>query len=149
MHARRGLEPLSIAFLVLLAGCGPSTASSSPASGPRAPAVSVTTGADIGPNDGRHADVIGVYHAIPIPMKGESRERDRPKDYAEIVLADGDTVYLEPYGTNEARRLDAEIARFDGKRVRVSGTLHAIMPSEGQSLLAPCVSGIERVEEER
>src|SRR5262245_26149062 len=99
MHAQRGLKPLSVVVLGLLAGCGPSTAPADRAPAPHASAVSVTTGADIKANDGRRADVIGVYHAIPIPMKGEPRERERPKEYARIVLADGDIVYLEPFGT--------------------------------------------------
>lgn len=102
---------------------------------------------DLLANDGRRGIVCGHYRSIPAPRKGPPAPGAR-KDRAVIVLADGVEVYVEPIDTPGARRPREERQRFEGKRVCVSGTVHLIMPSRGQSLIAPCVAAVTRIAED-
>lgn len=97
--------------------------------------------------DGRLAVVHGRYRALPMPVKGAA-PRPRPADRAVIVLADDAELWLEPYDSPAAERQAAERERFDGRPVRVSGTVYSVMPARGQSLIAPCISDVRDIEEE-
>jgi len=104
---------------------------------------------DVSRHGGETATVVGRYRAIEMPSKvPPSPSESRPKDYAQLILEDGAVVYLESYNTPQARRPAAERERFDGKTVRVSGKLFRRMPASGESLVAPCVSGITEIAEE-
>lgn len=65
-----------------------------------------------------------------------------------MMLTDTTRVYLEPFDSDQSQRPSSELQAFDHKRVRVRGTLHAQMPSRGESLIAPCIAGVEQIEEE-
>jgi|SRR5579871_608502 len=108
----------------------------------------VRTEADISRWDGQRVLVIGEYEAIPNPVKGMMK-RDRPKDRAVVKLSDGTLLYLEPLDSAHSRRESSELEAFDQRMVRVLGTVHAQMPSKGESLIAPCITDIELIEEER
>jgi hypothetical protein len=105
------------------------------------------TKADIARLDGKRAVCVGRYLAIPRPVKGMTNETGS-KDRAVLELDDGARVYLEPLDSPRSVRPADERDSFDGRRVRVRGVLHVRMPSEGQSLIAPCITGIEDVVEE-
>jgi hypothetical protein len=158
LHRRIGAAGAA-AWLVLSAACheggaprplaveggvpGPPPVVESAAPGP--PPVVMRT-EDIAAADGRAVEVVGVYRGIPVPTKGPRRDDDtRPKEYAIIMLDGGGSVYLEPFATRAAIRSEEERSRFDGRKVRVTGTLHKIMPATGQSLLAPCVAGVRAI----
>jgi hypothetical protein len=68
-----------------------------------------------------------------------------PKDQALLKLEDGTRVYLEALDSPKSQRQSKELQRFDGKRVRVRGVVHAIMPSRGQGLLEPCISDVAQI----
>jgi hypothetical protein len=106
----------------------------------------VTTGAAFNAHDNRSIRVEGTYRAIAMPRKGPPSPA-AARDYAILALSDGAQVYLEPLDSPAARRPQQERARFDGKPVVVTGTAHRIMPSQGQSLIAPCLSSILSIEE--
>ena len=113
-----------------------------------APALEIArTKADVVRLDGKRADAVGNYRAIPRPVKGATSETGA-KDRAVLEFDDGARVYLEPLDAPQSVRPADERLSFDGRRVRVRGVLHARMPSEGQSLIAPCISAIESVAEE-
>jgi hypothetical protein len=99
---------------------------------------------DIERMDGQQVIAVGYYHTIPRPTKGQP-SRDFPKDRAALDLPDGTRVYLEPLDSPKSERGVAERHRFDGKRVKVLGTAHRIMPSRAQSLLDPCISDINKI----
>jgi len=105
------------------------------------------TKTDVARLDGRRAVAVGYYRAIPRPVKGATSETG-PTDRAVLELDDGARVYLEPLDSLQSVRPADERESFDGRRVRVQGVLHARMPSQGQSLIAPCITGIENVAEE-
>jgi hypothetical protein len=70
-----------------------------------------------------------------------------------IEMATGASVMLEVYYENKGRRSADEIARFSGKRVRVTGTLHARTPSQNvegqvmQTMIGPYVGELEALDE--
>ena len=74
----------------------------------------------------------GRYEARPVPVRGIDPP-SHPIDRAVLVLEDGVPVWLE---------------RFDGATVCVRGTAHERMPAQGESPLAPCLSGVHDLEEE-
>jgi hypothetical protein len=95
--------------------------------------------------DGRRVAAAGRYSAIAQPRKGPP-DPDSPRDHATLTLADGTIVYLEALYGPRARRGAEELARFDGCAVVVTGIAHRLMPSQGPTLIAPCLTDIERVE---
>ena len=103
---------------------------------------------DIAAADGRTVVAHGEYRALPRPVGGIVR-RTRPADRAALVLTDGTMVWLEPYDAAAAERPADERERLDGVAVSARGTAHRFMPSKGQSPLAPCLSDVHGVEEER
>lgn len=101
--------------------------------------------ADIERLDGQTVRVCGHYQAIPRPRPGGPAP-DAQRDHAILVLRDGTHVYLETLFTEAAVRPPAERARLDGKPVCAEGTLHRIMPSKGQGLLAPSLSNLTHLD---
>lgn len=90
----------------------------------------------------REATVIGRYKAVARPKRGQGHA---PEDYAVIELRDGTMVYLESFHTAEAVRSDEERVRFNGRNVRVVGTVHEYMPNLTQGPLAPAVTEIKLI----
>ena len=89
----------------------------------------------------------GQYEARPVPVRGVAPP-PRPADRAVVVLDDGVAVWLEPLDRPESVRAADERERFDGTAVTVRGTAHERMPAQGESPLAPCLSGVHDLEEE-
>jgi hypothetical protein len=89
----------------------------------------------------------GRYEARSAPVRGTSPP-PLPVDRAVIVLEDGTAVWLEPLDALASLRPADERERFDGVAVRVRGIAHELMPYEGESPLAPCLSGVHDLEEE-
>jgi hypothetical protein len=96
--------------------------------------------------DGKRAVVVGRYDAVERPMRGVLRA-PRPKDHAQVTLGDGAHVYVEPFDSPASHRPADELRRFDGKTVMVTGTVFKIMPSSGQSPIAPCVADVTEIRE--
>ena len=65
-----------------------------------------------------------------------------------VVLDEGIAVWLEPLDEPTSVRPADERERFDGIAVSVRGTAHERMPAQGESPLAPCLSGVHDLEEE-
>lgn len=107
----------------------------------------VRTHHDLVRADGREVTIHGRYVAISEPIRG-AEHIDRPKDHATVVLTDGTEVFLEPLYADEATRPAEELARYDGAQVRARGTIHKIMPAVGESPIAPCLAGVQDVEED-
>jgi hypothetical protein len=89
----------------------------------------------------------GRYQARPRPIRG-TLPPSGPADRAVIVLDDGLAVWLEPLDEAASVRPAAERERFDGAAAQARGVVHEVMPARGESPLAPCLSGIEALEEE-
>jgi hypothetical protein len=89
----------------------------------------------------------GRYEARQVPVRGIAPP-PRPVDRAVVVLDDGVAVWLEPLDRPESVRRDDERERFHGSAVTVRGTAHERMPAQGESPLAPCLSGVHDLEEE-
>lgn len=104
----------------------------------------MTGRADLARYDGQVVRAVGLYTAIAAPRKGPPAP-GAPLDHAVLVLPDGTRVYLEAFGTAQARRPAGERARFDGRRIIITGVAHKIMPSSGQSLVAPCLSDLRDI----
>lgn len=100
---------------------------------------------DIARLDGQHVAARGTYRARAMPVKGAAADT-RPRDRAVVELRDGAVIWMEPLDTPQSQRPAAELQRYADRAVRVTGTLHAVMPAKGQSLLAPCIAGITAVE---
>lgn len=100
---------------------------------------------DIGRLDGHLVIARGVYRARPVPIKGVDGT-GRPQDHALLELAGGSKVWLEPLDTDRSIRPAEELRRCADRRVRVAGTLHAVMPARGQSILSPCIANVSDVE---
>jgi hypothetical protein len=93
------------------------------------------------------ATVLGRYRSIVAPRKGPPLP-GAPKDRAVIVLNDGIEVFLEPMDSPNAVRPAEERQQFEGKKVRVTGTAYRIMPSQGESLIAPCICDVSLIVED-
>lgn len=104
----------------------------------------VLNGGDIKRHDRSLVIAEGRYHAIARPRKG-GPEEGAAHELAVIVLDDETRVHLEPLDSENAVRSREERRRWDGKPVRVTGVIHAIMPSHGQSLVAPCLSEVRGI----
>lgn len=97
---------------------------------------------------GTEVTVHGRYDAIVLPIRGADEE-GRPPDRAVIVLDDGTDVYLEPLDSEASVRSADERAQFAGRAVRARGTIHKVMPSAGEGLVAPCLAGVHDLEAEQ
>ncbi len=96
--------------------------------------------------DQQRVVAIGIYRAIARPIKG-IQKREAPRDHAVVRLDDDTDVFLESFDARASHRTKSEVKRFDGKRVRVYGIAHALMPSRGESLIAPCLTDIVDIRE--
>jgi hypothetical protein len=103
----------------------------------------VHTGEALAGADGREITLYGQYIASARPIRGGRGAR--PTDRAFVLLVDGTQVWLEPLDQPTSIRPDAE-RQLDGLAVRVRGQAHRIMPAVGQSLLAPCLTGVHDLE---
>lgn len=108
----------------------------------------VRTRAELIAESGRPVVAHGRYEARVRPVRG-TLPPPRPIDHAVIVLDDGLGVWLEPLDSPASTRPAAERERLDGKAVRARGIAHEVMPAAGQSPLAPCLSGVHSLEEDR
>ena len=100
---------------------------------------------DIARLDRQHVVAHGIYRVRPLPVKGDDGSA-RPHDRALLELADGAEVWLEPLDTPQSQRPASELQHYADRPVQVTGTLHAVMPARGQSLLASCIAAIIAVE---
>ena len=84
-----------------------------------------TTVAACDAHDGTSVTVIGTYQRFPdqpgVDYSGVPRG-------ARLALEDGPGPMLEPYWHKASVRSDAEVARFAGKKVRVTGRYHRVQP---------------------
>ena len=101
-------------------------------------------------HDGKRVTVVGVYRATRIEMKPQPH---RPKLHAQLQTPGGMLV-LGIYYQPEGRRPAEELARLDGKKVRVVGTIRVRPPTQTSadgipmaSMLEPCLSPVESVVE--
>ncbi|MEO1208791.1 MAG: hypothetical protein AAFX78_04530 [Cyanobacteria bacterium J06638_20] len=106
----------------------------------------VRTQEDLSRFHGQQVVAIGRYTALARPTKGVGRKA-LPKDRAVIQLDDGTRVYLEPLDSPNSQRSSKEIQLFDRKPVRVRGIAYKLMPSKGQSLIAPCIGKVIDIRE--
>lgn len=97
--------------------------------------------------DQQHVVAIGIYRAIARPSKGVQK-RESIRDHAVVRLDDDTDVFLESLDARTSHRDKNEVRRFESKRVRVYGIAHAVMPSRGESLIAPCLSDIVAIRED-
>ncbi|MBW2256465.1 MAG: hypothetical protein JRI25_17980, partial [Deltaproteobacteria bacterium] len=102
---------------------------------------------DITAHAGERVVVVGTYQQLDVRM----REVPPPEylGHASVVLSDGTLVLLEPIWADAAIRSEEERAVFDGKRVRVTGTLHARAPEPPEpdaTMINPAISPVECVE---
>jgi hypothetical protein len=101
---------------------------------------------DIQKHDNKDVALFGLYLAMPTPTKGAHADTPLKHD-AMVVLSDGTEVLLEPLDSPLAKRSDEERERFNGKNVRVTGVIHRIMHSEGESLSVSCIDNISSIQE--
>ena len=94
--------------------------------------------------DGTRGQVFGEYRVIHRPTRGNAPSRE---DYAVVLLTDGTSLYLETFATPQAQRPPAERRRFNGRRVRVVGTIRRRMPNVGQGPVAPSIDDIRSIQE--
>jgi len=108
-----------------------------------------TTVATCDANDGQTVTVAGTYQLFP----------DQPGvDYTgvpravRIALDDGPGPFLEPYWHKQAVRPAAEIARYLGKKVRVTGRYYRVQPRNpddpphASAMGGPCLYPVESIE---
>jgi hypothetical protein len=115
----------------------------------RSPAPICRTSAECAALDGKRVTVLGTYRALPHP-KGAVRGETEPI-LARIDVSPGDGPYLEPFWNARAQRDAAELRRFDGKRVHVTGTFHAVQPRDpssppyAEAMGGSCLSDVEGI----
>jgi hypothetical protein len=96
--------------------------------------------ADVSAHDGELARVFGTYREVDVRMRPEGEPR--LVGHVAIELADGKRVSLLPVWDDDARRPEAEVARFRGRAVVVVGTVEERAPEDpdgGASPTGPCV----------
>ena len=101
---------------------------------------------DIDALDGQEVRVIGGYAQIDVRMN--PKPPPHYSGHVAITLDDGTRVLLYPVWDDRARRDQDEIAQSEGRRVEVTGTLHAVAPeseAEVANLEMPCLTGITSV----
>lgn len=104
----------------------------------------IRSAGDIARSDGKRVVATGVYREASRPVRGAANRTD-PKDRATLLLADGTVLWLEALDSPKSQRAETERTKFAGKRVSVRGIAHRVMPSHGESLVAPCISDIEDI----
>jgi D-alanyl-D-alanine carboxypeptidase len=112
---------------------------------PMAPLISRRE--DIAAHDRQATRVVGRYTQFDARMN--PRPPPRYAGHVVLVLDDGTKVLLYPVWHPQARRGDAEISRFEGQRVEVSGTLYAQAPESREdcaNLRWPCLQDITAIQ---
>ena len=104
-----------------------------------------TTLADCLTHDGERIEVLGVYTLADVfPSQKGNDDIPRP---VRLMLGEERGPFLEPYWDPKAIRSPEEIARCQGKRVRVRGTFHSLQPpnpdSRAASMGGSCLSSVE------
>ena len=107
----------------------------------------IRDGRDLVSHDGKPVRAAGLYRAIPAPAKG-AHSPGEAVDHALLVLDDGAEVFLESLGSARARRPESERARFDGRRVAMTGVAQAAMPMAKARLDAYCLSDVRDIAEQ-
>jgi hypothetical protein len=105
--------------------------------------------------DGKRVTLTGVYQRTAV-RKGPRDAADDQKAHTVQIRCDGGVgVMLEVYYAPSGARSDEEIARFQGKRVKVTGVLRARTPEQvmpggqiAQTMIGPCIVSIESIEVE-
>jgi hypothetical protein len=99
---------------------------------------------DVQLQSGGRVILVGTYHDIDLRMRQKS-----PPQYAghvAIKLKDGTDVLLEPGWSAASIRGPEERARYGGKRVEVTGTIHHQAPPPPEPIayvMGPCLSPVE------
>jgi hypothetical protein len=108
-----------------------------------------TTNAECDANDGKRVEIVGTYTVWdPLP---ERKLDHPPAQQVILVLAGEEGPYLEAWGQPQHKRPLDEIARFQGKQVRVKGTYLKTMPPHPKpnpraaDLAGPCIHPIESI----
>ncbi len=106
--------------------------------------------------DGQRVAIEGVYRRTAVMKRRSANDpedaaADRAARTVEIRTGNA-SVMLEVYYREKGRRSESELARFDGRRVRVVGTLKRSTPEQFhgdipmQTMIGPCVVDIESIE---
>jgi hypothetical protein len=101
---------------------------------------------DIQSQSGRRVILVGIYHEVDLRM----RQKPPPQyaGHAAIKLSDGTDVLLEPGWSAAAIRSPEERARYGGRRVEVTGTIHPQAPPPAEPVayvMGPCLSPVEAI----
>lgn len=101
---------------------------------------------EIRAHDGQRVILTGIYNQVDLRMR-----RKPPAVYAgqvAIRLRDETDVLLESSLSPAVIRSAEERARYDGKRVEVTGVVHSQAPEPSQPvayIMGPCVSPVEGI----
>jgi hypothetical protein len=123
-----------------------------------APAACCRDHAEVERLSGERVTITGIYHPVVLQKRpGPLPDHDREGRSATTVSIDtvgGPSIMLEIYYSDRGERPAAERERFSGRRVRVTGTLHARTPPQTdenggvlQTMIGPYLGEIERIEE--
>lgn len=133
----------ALAILIMLLGGDPKVS-------PKPEVACCQTRDELRANDGKRVTIEGVYRATRIEMK---KQPDKPKVHAQLETPGGMLV-LGIYYKAEGRRPAEELARLDGKKVRVVGVVKVTPPTQTSpdgipmaSMIEPCISPVESVTE--
>lgn len=108
---------------------------------------------DVKALDGKRVEIVGVYTTTLVRKGSKSKEDDAHAKTVAVVEDNRLTIMIEVYWSPAGTRSDEEIARFSRKRVGVVGTLRAQTPTQTEegapmeTMIGPCVTEIERIEE--
>ena len=111
-----------------------------------------TTVAECKGHDGKRVAVVGVY-TLHESNPNRKLDDDSPKP-VRLVLAGEKGPFLEPFWHKDAVRPKDEVAKYQGKTVRVTGTFHAQQPRDpsapphAAAMGGSCVHPVESITEE-
>jgi len=109
-----------------------------------------TTLSECNAHDGERVHVVGVY-TVWDPLPQRARDHPPAQQVMLIFRSGEDGPYLEAWGHEGHLRPLEEIARYEAKNVRITGTFLRRMPShptdppEAASLDGPCIHPIEAI----
>lgn len=94
--------------------------------------------------------LVGTYQQVDMRM----RPKPPPlyQGHVAVVLSDGTQVLLEPSWSKAAIRSPEEREQYDGRRVELTGVIHARSPAPPEMMAyvtGPVLSPIERVQPAR
>ncbi len=102
---------------------------------------------DIHKLSGSRVRVVGTYHQVDMRMRPKPPPQYR--GHAAVRLADGTQVLLEPAWSKAALRSPEERMLYEGKRVEVTGIIHARSPSPPEPAahpINPTLSPVEAIQ---